>query len=96
MSEAIKRAIQDGRTILGLEFGSTRIKAVLVDGTHRAVAQGTWDWENSLVDNVWTYSLEEIWKGLQGCYKSLTEDVRNRYGVTLTRLEAMGFSYSRV
>lgn len=92
MSEAIKRAIQDGRTILGLEFGSTRIKAVLVDGTHRAVAQGTWDWENSLVDNVWTYSLEEIWKGLQGCYKSLTEDVRNRYGVTLTRLEAMGFS----
>ncbi len=92
MSEAIKRAIQDGKTILGLEFGSTRIKAVLVDGTHRAVAQGTWDWENSLVDNVWTYSLEEIWKGLQGCYKSLTEDVRNRYGVTLTRLEAMGFS----
>ena len=49
MSEAIKRAIQDGRTILGLEFGSTRIKAVLVDGTHRAVAQATWAWENSLV-----------------------------------------------
>lgn len=92
MSEAIRKAIQDGRTILGLEFGSTRIKAVLVDESHRTVAQGNWDWENSLVDNVWTYSLEDIWKGLQGCYRDLAEDVQGRYGVTLTKLAALGFS----
>ena len=92
MSEAIKKAIQDGKTILGLEFGSTRIKAVLVDESHRAVAMGNWDWENSLVDNIWTYSLEDIWKGLQGCYKSLAEDVQGKYGVTLTKLTALGFS----
>ena len=92
MSEAIKKAIQDGKTILGLEFGSTRIKAVLVDESHEPVAMGTWDWENSLVDSIWTYSLEDIWKGLQGCYKSLAEDVQDKYGVTLTRLAALGFS----
>ena len=92
MSEKIKQAIQDGKTILGLEFGSTRIKAVLVDESHRGVAIGNWDWENSLVDNIWTYSLEDIWKGLQGCYKSLAEDVQDKYGVALTKLAALGFS----
>lgn len=92
MSEAIKKAIQDGKTILGLEFGSTRIKAVLVDESHAPVAMGNWDWENSLVDNIWTYSLDDIWKGLQGCYKSLAEDVQDKYGVTLTKLAALGFS----
>ena len=54
MSEAIRKAIQEGKTILGLEFGSTRIKAVLVDASHQPVAMGTWDWENSLEDNIWT------------------------------------------
>ncbi len=92
MRETIIKAIQDGKTFLGLEFGSTRIKAVLVDESHEPVAMGTWDWENSLADNIWTYSLEDIWKGLQGCYKSLAEDVRERYGVTLTKLAALGFS----
>lgn len=92
MSEAIKKSIQDGKTILGLEFGSTRIKAVLVDGSHQPVAQGNWDWENSLVDNVWTYSLEDIWKGLQGCYADLVRDVERKYGVPLTKLAALGFS----
>lgn len=92
MSEAIRKAIQEGKTILGLEFGSTRIKAVLVDACHQPVAMGTWDWENSLEDNIWTYSQKEIWEGLQGCYRSLAEDVQAKYGVTLTKLEAMGFS----
>lgn len=92
MSEAIKQAIQEGKTILGLEFGSTRIKAVLTDGSHKAVAMGNWDWENSLVDNIWTYSLEDIWAGLQGCYRSLAEDVEGKYGVKLTKLAALGFS----
>ena len=80
MSEAIKKAIQEGRTVLGLEFGSTRIKAVLVDESHQPVAQGNWDWENRLEDNIWTYSLEDIWQGLQGCYRSLSEDVQAKYG----------------
>ena len=92
MSEAIRKAIQDGRTVLGLEFGSTRIKAVLVDASRQPIAQGNWDWENRLENNIWTYSLEDIWKGLQGCYKSLTEDVKAKYGVPVTKLAALGFS----
>ncbi len=92
MSEAIKNAILDGKTVLGIEFGSTRIKAVLVDETHQPVAMGTWDWENRLENNIWTYSLDDIWTGLQGCYKSLAEDVQAKYGVTLTKLAALGFS----
>lgn len=92
MSEVIRKAIEDGKTILGLEFGSTRIKAVLVDESHQPVAMGNWDWENRLEDNIWTYSLEDIWKGLQGCYKSLAEDVREKYGTAITKLAGIGFS----
>ena len=62
MSEEIRKAIQEGQTVLGLEFGSTRIKAVLVDGSHQPIAQGNWDWENRLEDNIWTYSLEDVWE----------------------------------
>jgi len=92
MSEAIKNLIQEGRAVFGLEFGSTRIKAVLVDESHQPIAMGTWDWENRLENNIWTYSLEDIWMGLQGCYKSLAEDVWAKYGVKLTSFAAMGFS----
>lgn len=92
MSETAKKAIEAGRAVLGIEFGSTRIKAVLVDETHAPIAMGTHDWENRLENNIWTYSLEDIWVGLQGCYRSLAEDVRERYGVKLVRLGALGFS----
>jgi len=92
MSETAKKAVEEGRAVLGIEFGSTRIKAVLVDETHAPIAMGTHDWENRLENNIWTYSLEDIWSGLQGCYKSLAEDVRTKYGVKLTRLGALGFS----
>ena len=92
MSETGKKAIQDGRAVLGIEFGSTRIKAVLVDESHQPIAMGTWDWENRLENNIWTYSLDDIWKGLQGCYQSLAEDVQAKYGVALTKLAALGFS----
>ena len=92
MSEEIRKAIQEGQTVLGLEFGSTRIKAVLVDGSHQPIAQGNWDWENRLEDNIWTYSLEDVWEGLRGCYRDLAQDVEARYGVPLTRLAALGFS----
>ena len=92
MSEAAKEAIKAGKTALGIEFGSTRIKAVLVDESHAPIAMGTYDWENRLENNIWTYSLEDIWKGLQGCYKSLAEDVEAKYGEKLTTLGSLGFS----
>ena len=90
MSEAVKEAIRTGKTALGIEFGSTRIKAVLVDESHAPIAMGTYDWENRLENNIWTYSLEDIWKGLQGCYKSLTDDVEAKYGEKLTTLGVPG------
>lgn len=92
MSEAIKNAIRNGKTFLGIEFGSTRIKAVLVDESHDPVAMGTHDWENRLENNIWTYSLDDIWSGLQGCYRSLAEDVKNKYGESLTSIGSIGFS----
>lgn len=92
MSEAIKNAIRNGRTFLGIEFGSTRIKAVLVDESHDPIAMGTHDWENRLENNIWTYSLDDIWSGLQGCYRSLAEDVKNKYGESLTSIGSIGFS----
>ena len=87
-----KASIEAGRTALGIEFGSTRIKAVLVDETHNPIAMGTHDWENRLENHIWTYSLEDIWGGLQDCYASLAKDVRDKYGVTLTTIGSMGFS----
>lgn len=92
MSEAAKKAIEEGKAVLGIEFGSTRIKAVLVAEAHAPIAMGTHDWENRLENNIWTYSLEDIRSGLQGCYRSLAEDVQEKYGVRLTKLGAMGFS----
>lgn len=92
MSEAIKNAIRAGKTALGIEFGSTRIKAVLVDESHQPIAMGTYDWENRLENNIWTYSLEDIWNGLQGCYRSLTEEVKAKYGEALTTIGSIGFS----
>ena len=92
MNETAKEAIKAGKAVLGIEFGSTRIKAVLVDGSHAPIAMGTYDWENRLENNIWTYSLEDIWKGLQGCYKSLTDDVEAKYGEKLTTLGSLGFS----
>ena len=88
----MKEAILSGKTALGIEFGSTRIKGVLVNEANEPIASGAYDWENQLVDNIWTYSLDEIHKGLQGCYQSLAEDVKNRYGVEFTTIGAIGIS----
>lgn len=87
-----KEAIESGKTVLGIEFGSTRIKAVLVDDNHEVLAIGTHDWENQLVNNIWTYSLDAIWKGLQDCYQDLTKHVKEQYGVCITTVGAIGFS----
>ncbi len=88
----VKSTIESGKAVLGIEFGSTRIKAVLVDETNAPVASGSHDWENQLVDGIWTYSLEAIWAGLQDCYSKLAEDVKAKYDVELTNLAAIGFS----
>ena len=85
-------AITEGRTTLGIELGSTRIKAVLIDEEYTAIATGKHDWENRLIDNVWTYTLEDIWEGVQGSYRSLKEEVERVYGVTISTVGAIGFS----
>lgn len=89
---SVKEAIAQGKCALGIEFGSTRIKAVLIDESHAPVAMGTHDWENRLEKGIWTYSLEDIWTGLQDCYASLTKDVKEKYGIVLTKIDAIGFS----
>ena len=79
-------------TVLGIELGSTRIKAVLLDENHIPVASGSHDWENRLEDGVWTYSRSDIHTGLQACYAGLKRDVKDKFGVTLTTVGAMGVS----
>lgn len=92
MSAEIAQFIKDGKAVMGLEFGSTRIKAVLIDEKKNPIASGAFDWENSLIDGVWTYSLDEIHNGLATCYANLKKDVKEKYGVKLTKLKALGFS----
>ncbi|MDO5521577.1 MAG: FGGY-family carbohydrate kinase [bacterium] len=87
-----KEAIRLGKTVLGIEFGSTRIKAVLVDEDNIPVASGTFDWENHLENGIWTYGEDEIWKGLAACYASLAENVRTTYDVEIEMLKSIGFS----
>ena len=87
-----KETIASGKSVLGIEFGSTRIKAVLVDENNKPIASGAHDWENRLENGIWTYSLDDIWNGLQDCYKKLTEDVEAQYGEKLTKIGAVGFS----
>ncbi len=91
MSDA-KQIIESGKAVLGIEFGSTRIKAVLVDEQHNPIASGAHDWENRLDNGVWTYTLEDIWGGLQDCYKDMTDDVQAQYGIPVKQLAAIGFS----
>ena len=90
--EEIRNDIENGGTSLGIEFGSTRIKAVLVDSTTAPVAQGSYEWENRLENGIWTYSLEDIWKGLRSCYQDLAADVKKQYGTGLVHIGSMGIS----
>ncbi len=87
-----KRVIVNGKTALGIELGSTRIKGVLIDLKGQVLAIGIYDWENSFIDNIWTYSLEQIHIGLRKCYSSLREDVEKKYGVTLQNIGVIGIS----
>ena len=88
----VKNTIANGKAVLGIEFGSTRIKAVLVDENNMPIASGDHDWENRLENGVWTYTLDDIWTGLQDCYQKMTEDVKAKYGVAVEKLAAIGFS----
>ena len=88
----IIKDIESGKTALGIEFGSTRIKAVLIASDHSPIASGGQDWENKLENGVWTYALESVWTGLQDAYAKMAADVKETYGVELTKVGALGFS----
>jgi len=85
-------AIANGTTSLGIELGSTNIKACLIGPDHEVLATGTHTWENQFVDRLWTYSEDAIWTGLQEAYAALVANVRERHGVDLTRIGALGLS----
>ena len=88
----VQELIANGGAYLGLELGSTRIKAVLIDNDHQVVATGSYGWENRYEGGYWTYHLEDVWTGIQAAYTELAADVKKQYGVTLTKLAGMGFS----
>ena len=88
----IREKIESGKTALGIEFGSTRIKGVLTDLDGHVLAIGFHDWENSLVNGIWTYSLEEIEEGLRDCYAGMRKDAESKYGVELRTIGAIGIS----
>ncbi len=92
MAKDVKQLIREGRTALGIEFGSTRIKAILVDEDNVPIASGSHDWENRYENGIWTYTLDDIWTGVRHCYQEMAVDVRNKYGVALTTIGAIGFS----
>ena len=87
-----KTIIESGKAILGIEFGSTRIKAVLIDTDNNPIAQGSFEWENQLVPALWTYSIDALWKGLQDCYADLRKNVKAEYDCEIKQLAAIGIS----
>src|SRR5512147_871077 len=87
-----QKAIESGKTALGIELGSTRIKAVLIAEDHTPLASGSHEWENQHENGVWTYSLEAVWSGLQDCFRDLSKQVSEKYNVPLKKIGALGFS----
>ena len=88
----IKNTILDGQAVLGIELGSTRIKAVLIGANHDPIAAGSHEWENQFKDGMWSYALEDVWTGIQECYQDLKKDVFNKYQVSLKKVKSIGFS----
>ena len=80
------------KAVIGIEFGSTNIKAVLIDENHIPIASGSHEWENQLVNGIWTYSMEAVTTGIQDCYANLKKDVQEKFGTTLTQVGAIGVS----
>jgi len=87
-----KTLIESGKAILGIEFGSTRIKAVLIDEAGAVLATGGHGWENRLDNGIWTYTLDDIWDGLRDCYADLAADVKKQYGCEIKSFASIGFS----
>ena len=92
MENNAKSTIEAGKAIPGIELGSTRIKAVLIDGENKPVAQGSHTWENRLEDGLWTYSIDAVREGVRDCYADLRANVRKEYGIEIERLAAIGVS----
>ena len=88
----IRQDIIDGKTVVGIELGSARIKAVLIDSSYKTVASSSCDWEMELSRGVWTLSLDQIWKGLQNTYQDLIADIAEKYGIIPERFGSIGFS----
>jgi len=88
----IQKAIESGKTTLGIELGSTRIKAVLIGDDHLPIASGSHEWENQYENGVWTYSLDAVWNGLQESYRNLSKEVTEKYNIQITTIGAIGFS----
>ncbi len=88
----IQKAIESGKTALGVELGSTRIKAVLIGEDHTPIAAGSYEWENRHENGIWTYSLEDVWTGLQESYRNLSNEVLEKYNMPLQNIGAIGFS----
>ena len=84
--------IRSGHAVLGFELGSTRIKATLIGPDYTAIASGSYAWENQLVDGVWTYDMDDVWRGVAAGFADLKADIRDRYGLTLERIAGAGFS----
>jgi sugar (pentulose or hexulose) kinase len=87
-----KKAIESGKTVLGIELGSTRIKAVLIGEDQTPIASGSFEWENQYENGVWTYSLENVWEGLRESYRKLSSEVSEKYNTPLKAIGAIGFS----
>ena len=92
LKDIITQEIINGDTILGIELGSTRIKAVLINSENQPIAQGGYDWENSLINGIWTYSLENVWKGISTCFANLQADIQKQYQVSLKKTKSLGIS----
>ena len=90
----IREAIERGRTALGIEFGSTRIKAVLIGEDHMPIASGSHAWENRYENGIWTYGLQDVWIGLQDSNRKLANEVLERYNTPLQTAGAGGFNKS--
>lgn len=87
-----RNKIIEGKTVLGIELGSTRIKGVLLDDQHTVLATGGFSWENRLEDGVWTYHMEDVWNGIQNCFQELKKNVQDRYRIELESLGGIGIS----
>lgn len=90
--DVCSKKINLSETVMGIELGSTRIKACLINKDHKPVASGAYQWENQLVNGIWTYSLEQVKLGLQSCFSSLKDNVLKEYGIELTTVGAIGIS----